>query len=57
MRDLPCISDPGADIVAKGSQEGFAVVPIPGANAALKCTNSIRIIDTAIFLLWFFKSK
>lgn len=32
---LPCISDPGADIVEKAIQEGFAVVPIPGANAAL----------------------
>lgn len=32
---LPCISDPGADIVAKAIAEEFAVVPIPGANAAL----------------------
>lgn len=32
---LPCISDPGADIAAKAVNEGFAVVPIPGANAAL----------------------
>lgn len=32
---LPCISDPGADIVAKAVEEGIAVVPIPGANAAL----------------------
>lgn len=32
---LPCISDPGADIVAKAVKEDFAVVPIPGANAAL----------------------
>lgn len=32
---LPCISDPGADIVEKAIAEGFAVVPIPGANAAL----------------------
>lgn len=32
---LPCISDPGADIVAKAVKEGFAIVPIPGANAAL----------------------
>lgn len=32
---LPCISDPGADIAAKAVDEGFAVVPIPGANAAL----------------------
>lgn len=32
---LPCISDPGADIVVKAIKENFAVVPIPGANAAL----------------------
>lgn len=32
---LPCISDPGADIVVKAIAEDFPVVPIPGANAAL----------------------
>lgn len=32
---LPCISDPGKDIVEKAISEDFAVVPIPGANAAL----------------------
>nr|WP_106782132.1 16S rRNA (cytidine(1402)-2'-O)-methyltransferase [Lysinibacillus timonensis] len=32
---LPCISDPGADIVVKAIEEEIAVVPIPGANAAL----------------------
>ncbi|AWE05937.1 16S rRNA (cytidine(1402)-2'-O)-methyltransferase [Lysinibacillus sp. 2017] len=32
---LPCISDPGADIAVKAIAEDFAVVPIPGANAAL----------------------
>lgn len=32
---MPCISDPGADIVKKAIAEEFAVVPIPGANAAL----------------------
>lgn len=32
---MPCISDPGADIVKKAIEEDFAVVPIPGANAAL----------------------
>ncbi|MGN7479756.1 16S rRNA (cytidine(1402)-2'-O)-methyltransferase [Solibacillus silvestris] len=32
---LPCISDPGADIVVKAIAEDFAVVPVPGANAAL----------------------
>ena len=32
---LPCISDPGADIAMKAIEEDFAVVPVPGANAAL----------------------
>ena len=32
---LPCISDPGADIVAKAVAEDISVVPVPGANAAL----------------------
>ena len=32
---MPCISDPGKDISMKAMAEGFAVVPLPGANAAL----------------------
>ncbi|KZE36132.1 16S rRNA methyltransferase [Bhargavaea cecembensis] len=32
---MPCISDPGADIAARAIGEGYAVVPVPGANAAL----------------------
>ncbi|MBD2848328.1 16S rRNA (cytidine(1402)-2'-O)-methyltransferase [Paenibacillus sp. IB182496] len=32
---LPAISDPGADLVSEAVQRGIAVVPIPGANAAL----------------------
>lgn len=32
---LPCISDPGVDIVEKALAENYSVVPIPGANAAL----------------------
>lgn len=32
---LPAISDPGADIAMKAIQEEFAVVPLPGANAAI----------------------
>lgn len=32
---MPCISDPGEDIVKKVLAEDFPVVPIPGANAAL----------------------
>ena len=54
---LPCISDPGADIVEKAIEEDFAVVPIPGANAALTALIASGIITTAILLLWFFKSK
>ncbi|MDU6903015.1 MAG: 16S rRNA (cytidine(1402)-2'-O)-methyltransferase, partial [Veillonella sp.] len=32
---MPAISDPGADLVTKAIEEGIAVVPLPGANAAL----------------------
>ena len=32
---LPAISDPGADLVADAVKRSIAVVPIPGANAAL----------------------
>ncbi|SDX85349.1 16S rRNA (cytidine(1402)-2'-O)-methyltransferase [Paenibacillus sp. CF384] len=32
---LPAISDPGADLVAAAAESGIAIVPIPGANAAL----------------------
>lgn len=32
---LPAISDPGAELVADAVEEGIAVVPVPGANAAL----------------------
>lgn len=32
---LPAISDPGADLVKLAIAEGIAVIPVPGANAAL----------------------
>ncbi len=32
---MPCISDPGADIVSKAIIAGYDVVPVPGANAAI----------------------
>ena len=32
---LPCISDPGYEIVAQAIEHNFAVIPVPGANAAI----------------------
>ncbi|REB11448.1 16S rRNA (cytidine(1402)-2'-O)-methyltransferase [Sporosarcina sp. BI001-red] len=32
---MPCISDPGADIAEKAIANGYAVVPVPGPNAAI----------------------
>lgn len=32
---MPCISDPGADIAEKAIEQGFDVIPVPGANAAI----------------------
>lgn len=32
---MPCISDPGVDLVELALQEEIAVIPLPGANAAL----------------------
>ncbi len=32
---MPCISDPGADIAQKALRDGYDVIPIPGANAAI----------------------
>ncbi|MFD1204504.1 MULTISPECIES: 16S rRNA (cytidine(1402)-2'-O)-methyltransferase [Sporosarcina] len=32
---MPCISDPGYDIAVKAIAEGYDVVPVPGANAAI----------------------
>ena len=39
---MPAISDPGADLVTKAIEEGIAVVPLPGANAALTSAYCIR---------------
>ncbi|MEW4231572.1 16S rRNA (cytidine(1402)-2'-O)-methyltransferase [Priestia megaterium] len=32
---MPCISDPGYELVVAAVKEGYTVVPLPGANAAL----------------------
>ena len=50
---LPCISDPGADIVVKAIEEGFAVVPIPGANAAITALIASGLIPQPFFFYGF----
>ncbi|WP_332650534.1 16S rRNA (cytidine(1402)-2'-O)-methyltransferase [Lysinibacillus sp. 54212] len=50
---LPCISDPGADIVQKAIEEDFAVVPIPGANAALTALIASGIVPQPFYFFGF----
>ena len=50
---LPCISDPGADIVEKALAEEFAVVPIPGANAALTALIASGLIPQPFYFFGF----
>lgn len=50
---LPCISDPGADIVEKALAEDFAVVPIPGANAALTALIASGLIPQPFYFFGF----
>ena len=52
---LPCISDPGADIVVKAINEGFAVVPIPGANAALTALIASGLSPQPFYFFGFLK--
>lgn len=50
---LPCISDPGADIVVKAIAEDFAVVPIPGANAALTALIASGLVPQPFYFFGF----
>ena len=50
---LPCISDPGADIVEKALAEEYAVVPIPGANAALTALIASGLIPQPFYFFGF----
>lgn len=50
---LPCISDPGADIVEKALMEEFAVVPVPGANAALTALIASGLIPQPFYFFGF----
>lgn len=47
---LPAISDPGADLVRDAVAAGFAVIPVPGANAALSALIASGLpTDTFLF--------
>lgn len=50
---LPCISDPGADIVVKALEEEITVVPVPGANAALSALISSGLSTLSFSFLGF----
>lgn len=50
---LPCISDPGADIVGKAIEEDFAVVPIPGPNAAITALIASGLVPQPFFFFGF----
>lgn len=53
---MPCISDPGEDIVRRAVAEDFPVVPIPGANAALSALIASGITPQP-FLFYGFLSR
>ncbi|AXI01394.1 16S rRNA (cytidine(1402)-2'-O)-methyltransferase [Sporosarcina sp. PTS2304] len=50
---MPCISDPGADLVELAIAEGLAVVPVPGPNAAVTALVASGITPQP-FLFWGF---
>ncbi|CAM3254577.1 16S rRNA (cytidine(1402)-2'-O)-methyltransferase [Filibacter tadaridae] len=50
---MPCISDPGADIVAKAIAAGFDVVPVPGANAAISALVASGLVPQPFLFVGF----
>lgn len=50
---LPCISDPGADIVEKAIAQNFSVVPIPGPNAAISALIASGLTPQPFFFYGF----
>lgn len=53
---MPCISDPGVDIVSKAISAGYDVVPVPGANAAISALVASGLIPQP-FLFYGFLSR
>ncbi|UPW83373.1 16S rRNA (cytidine(1402)-2'-O)-methyltransferase [Lysinibacillus sp. Ag94] len=50
---LPCISDPGADIVEKAIDQDFPVVPVPGPNAAISALIASGLTPQPFFFYGF----
>lgn len=50
---LPCISDPGADIVEKAIDQDFPVVPVPGPNAAISALIASGLTSQPFFFYGF----
>lgn len=50
---LPCISDPGADIVEKAIAENIPVVPVPGPNAAISALIASGLTPQPFFFYGF----
>ena len=53
---LPCISDPGHEVVQAAIEAGYAVIPIPGANAALSALIASGLIPQP-FLFYGFLNR
>lgn len=50
---MPAVSDPGAELAAAAIDEGFAVVPVPGPNAALTALIASGLPTNAFVFLGF----
>lgn len=50
---MPCISDPGYEIVREAVDRGIAVIPLPGANAALTALIASGLIPQPFYFYGF----
>ncbi|MGM0846966.1 MAG: 16S rRNA (cytidine(1402)-2'-O)-methyltransferase [Bacillota bacterium] len=50
---MPCISDPGYEIVREAVDRGIAVIPLPGANAALTALIASGIVPQPFYFYGF----
>ena len=52
---MPCISDPGYDIVVEAVTEQYHVIPLPGANAALTALIASGLETKQFYFYGFYK--